>query len=115
MLALSLIIAGTFFHEIKGTIAKKILREHHIYSMWLILSLFGLFIFSSIILYKLLFSPSVLSYDISAWPISLIRVICELGVSYCMLQAFKYCDRSTFSMISSITIPLVFLVDIFLW
>jgi len=48
-------------------------------------------------------------------PLLWIRLILEILQSYFTIIAIKHCDRSTFSFIRILTIPLLVIVDIILW
>ena len=109
-----LIFIGCFFNEIKGSISKRSLQKFSIYSVWAILSIFGLSIFIWILICQTLIFQKELSYSIYSLPFTLLRITLEIILFQLGLLATKYCDRSTYTLVRSFTIPLLLVIDLIL-
>lgn len=116
MLWLLLIFTWTFFNEISNSITKTKSQKNNIYSLWLVISLFWTFIFLGILIFKLFFISGItINYNIKSLPITILRTLLEIVLMYVWLMATKHCDRSTYTIIRSVTIPLLLIIDILLW
>jgi len=102
---------GSFFEEVFSVIGKKEIRKHEesIYSMGFLLYFWSVIFFLAIILLKGSFD-----FSLASLPTFITRVVLEVFVVTISLHALVKSDRSTFSFIRTITLPLLLLVDFFL-
>lgn len=108
-------IIGTFFEEINNSITKHKTQTHHFLKLGVISSFFWMSIFFLSWLYKYYFTDITLHFHLESIPLLWVRLIFEILQSYFTILAIQKCDRTTFSVIRIITIPLLVIVDIFLW
>lgn len=107
-------LAGTFFWEIDNSITKNNSEKYHFLALWVITSFFGILIFSLSWIYKLFFTEIQLYLNIESIPLLFIRLALEVVQSYITILALKHCDRSTYSIIRVVTIPLLICIDLLL-
>lgn len=115
MIWLLLWIIWTFFAEINSSISKHKLKKHDILKLWVISSFFWMMVFLWLWIYKFLSSDLTLNFNPDSIPLLSLRVFLEIVQSYFTILAIKHADRSTFSIIRIITIPLLVIADILLW
>lgn len=106
---------GTFFQELNNSITKDKTKKYHFITVAVISSFFSLLLFSGIWIFKYFSWNFELSFALASIPLLIIRWILEVFQSYFTILAIKHCDRSTFSIIRIITIPLLVFADILLW
>lgn len=115
MIWLILWIIWTLFWEIKSSISKKKSKKHHFLKVWTISSFFWMLVFLIILIYKYYFTDLTLYINPESIPLLFIRLVFEILQSYFTVLAIKKCDRSTFSIMRILTIPLLIIADIILW
>lgn len=107
-------IIWTFFGECNNIISKQKLTKHHHFTMGVISTLFGVILFGLMIGYKIQFTDFSPILNPASIFLLTIRIFLEIFQSYVSLLAIKYSDRSAFSIIRVITLPLLLIVDIIL-
>lgn len=65
--------------------------------------------------YKIFFTEFNIVFNHDSIPLLGVRAVLEILQAYFTLLAIKHCDRSTFSILRIITIPLLVMADILLW
>lgn len=115
MIWLLLWLIWTFFEEINNSITKNKSKKHHYLKLWVITTLFWSLIFIISAIYKYIFTNIELYFNPESIPLLTIRLFLEILQSYITIVAIKNCDRSTFSIIRILTIPLLVIADIILW
>lgn len=109
-----IIIAGvaTFFDEIATVISKQevSLRKESVYTMGFLNMFWGALIFFAIAL----FVRKSFDFSLASLPTFGTRVFLEILQSYISVLAVTTTDRSTFSFIRTLTIPLLLATDIIL-
>lgn len=115
MIWLILWIISTFFWELSNSILKKKSQQYHFITIWVVLTSFSFIVFVLIAAFKYQSWNYELNFSIASIPLLLIRLILEITQSYITVLAIKHCDRSTFSILRVLTIPLLLIVDIILW
>ncbi len=105
----------TLLTETNNSIQKIKTKKYHILKVWAITSFFWMLTFSTAIIYKLYFHNIELYFNQESLPFIIIRILLEIAQSYVTVMAIKYCDRSTFSFLRILTIPLLVIADIMLW
>ncbi|MDD5213002.1 MAG: hypothetical protein PHG82_01055 [Candidatus Gracilibacteria bacterium] len=112
MIGLLLGLIGTFFEEINNSISKEKSQKIDLLKIGIITSFFSIIIFILSLLYKFYFGNIEIHFNTGSIPLLIVRVIAEILQSYVTILAIKHSDRSTFSIIRILTIPLLLLVDI---
>jgi hypothetical protein len=79
------------------------------------MSCFSLLVFIVMWLYKTYSGDLELIFNTASIPLLIVRLIFEVLQSYFTLLAIKQCDRSTFSILRVLTIPLLVIADVVLW
>lgn len=115
MIGLILGFIGTFFEELNNSITKEKTKKYHYITVWVVTSLFSLLLFLIVGLYKYFSGNFELTFAMVSIPLLVLRGFLEILQSYFTLIAIKHCDRSTFSIIRILTIPLLVFADILLW
>lgn len=115
MIGLILWIIWTLFEEINNSFTKHKTEKHHFLKVWVISAFFWMLIFLLFWAYKYYFTDIKLYLNPDSIPLLTIRLILEILQSYFTILAIKHCDRSTFSIIRILTIPLLVIADIILW
>jgi hypothetical protein len=115
MIWLVLWIIWTFFEELNNSLLKEKSKKYHYVTVWVIMSCFSLLVFVSMWLYKYYSWDLELIFNSASIPLLFVRLIFEILQSYFTLIAIKQCDRSTFSILRVLTIPLLVIADILLW
>jgi hypothetical protein len=105
---------GAFFEEGNNTITKKTTNTLSIYQLGFLTSCIGASTFLLVIITKLSFQSSQISFNPDSIPLLIIRICLEVLQSYMTIQAIRNADRSTFGVIRIITIPLLVIADIIL-
>lgn len=108
-------IIWTFFEEINNSITKHKSQKHHFLMLWVITSFFGMVIFICFWIYKYYFTEISINFNPKSIPLLLIRLLFEILQSYFTMLAIQKADRTTFSTIRILTIPLLIISDIILW
>ncbi len=100
---------GSLFVEVSSAIGKAKVTAHKegIYTMAFLTYFWGFLWFGGIIAYKQTFLFSVASL-----PTFLIRVVLEIILTYITISAVVKAERSTFSFVRVLTMPLLLLVDV---
>lgn len=107
-------IIWTFFEEINSSINKHKSQKHHFLKMWVITTFFWMIVFLLSWLYKYYFTQINLNFNFDSIFLLFIRLIFEILQTYFTMQAIQKADRTTFSTIRILTIPLLIIVDIIL-
>ena len=115
MLWFILWLVGTFFEESTNSITKKQTLKYNIYQVWIIISFFSLVFFLIYAIIKILFLDKEIYINSNSYLLLAIRVCFEILQSYFTIIAINKSDRSTFSIIRIITIPLLIISDLILW
>jgi len=115
MIWLLLWIIWTFFSEINNSITKNKTEKYHFLKVWVISSFFWVLIFILSWAYKYYFTDIDLYLNKESIALLATRLVFEILQSYFTILALKHCDRSTFSIIRILTIPLLVIADIMLW
>jgi drug/metabolite transporter (DMT)-like permease len=115
MIGLVLWIIWTFFEELNNSLLKEKSKKYHYVTVWVIMSCFSLLVFIVMWLYKHYSGDLELVFNTASIPLLIVRLIFEVLQSYFTLLAIKQCDRSTFSILRVLTIPLLVIADIVLW
>lgn len=115
MIWLLLWLIWTFFEEINNSISKEKSQKVDLLKIWIITSFFSILIFILSLLYKFYLGNIEIHFNTWSIPLLIVRVIAEILQSYVTILAIKHSDRSTFSIIRILTIPLLLLVDIIMW
>ncbi len=115
MIWLILWFIGTFFWELSNSITKEKTKKYHHMKVWVITTFFSIIIFWLSWAYKHFTGDLQLSFAVASIPLLVVRLIMELAQTHITLLAIKHCDRSTFSILRILTIPLLVIVDILLW
>lgn len=115
MIGLVLGIIGTFFEELNNSLLKEKSKKYHYITVGVIMSSFSVLVFLLMWFYKIYVWNIELFFNTASIPLLIIRIILEIVQSYVTLIAIKHCDRSTFSILRVLTIPLLLIVDILLW
>jgi len=79
------------------------------------MSTFSVLVFLCIWLYKIYSWNIEFNFNYASIPLLCIRLLLEVTQSYITLIAIKHCDRSTFSILRVLTIPLLVIADMLLW
>lgn len=110
MLGIILISLGTFFEEISHSIGKtKVLsREQTPYTMAFLSIFWGLIFFVLIFLFK----GESFIFKLSSLPTFIPGAILNIIQLYISVSAIVKADRTTYSFIRTLTIPLLFMVDL---
>lgn len=110
MFGIILVAIGTFFEEVSDSIGKiKVnLRQESPYTMAFLSLFWGTVLFALIGLIK----KSSFVFSLASWPTFTLRAILEIIQLYVSVFAIIKADRTTFSFIRTITIPLLLLVDL---
>ncbi len=115
MYGLILWLIWTFFEESKNSITKKQSKKYNIFQIWLIISFFSLLFFMLYSLIKVFVFNKEIYINPNSYFLLIIRILFEILQSYFTIIAIKKADRSTFSIIRIITIPLLVVVDFLIW
>lgn len=115
MIWLLIWIIWTFFWEINSSITKHKSKKHHFLKIWVISTFFWMLVFLLSWIYKYYFTDIDLYLNPESIPLLWTRLFLEILQSYFTILAIKHCDRSTFSIIRILTIPLLVIADIILW
>jgi drug/metabolite transporter (DMT)-like permease len=115
MIGLVLWIIWTFFEELNNSLLKEKSKKYHYVTVWVIMSCFSLLVFIVMWLYKTYSGDLELIFNTASIPLLIVRLIFEVLQSYFTLLAIKQCDRSTFSILRVLTIPLLVIADVVLW
>ena len=115
MIWLCLWILWTFFAELNNSLLKETSKKYHYLTVWVIMSSFSLLVFLAVWLYKYYSWELSLYFAVASIPLLVIRLFFETLQSYFTIVAIKHCDRSTFSILRILTIPLLVIVDVILW
>ena len=115
MIGLVLWIIWTFFEELNNSLLKEKSKKYHYVTVWVIMSCFSLLVFIVMWLYKTYSVDLELIFNTASIPLLIVRLIFEVLQSYFTLLAIKQCDRSTFSILRVLTIPLLVIADVVLW
>lgn len=115
MLWLILWIIWTFFEELNNSLLKEKSKKYHYVTVWVIMSSFSVIVFLLMWFYKIYAWNLELYFSIASIPLLMLRLFLEITQSYITLIAIKHCDRSTFSILRVLTIPLLVIADILLW
>ncbi len=112
MFGLLLISGATFFHEVSSSIAKREIRrkEETVYTMGFLSNIWTTIVFLLIIIAR----PDTFVLSSESYPILAIRLILELAVMHSFFLGIAKADRSSFSFLRILTLPLLLIVDIFL-
>jgi drug/metabolite transporter (DMT)-like permease len=112
MIGVILTFFASLFEEISSSIGKKEINklEEDVYTMGF-LGFFWPTLFYAIIIFFIR-GQFIFSWD--SWPTFLIRAILEIIEAHCALIALSRADRTTFSFVRLLTIPLLLLVDLIL-
>lgn len=102
---------GTFFDEVASSIGKQKVSHHEetVYTMGFLNLLWGALFFILIGLFKRSFV-----FTLASLPTFAIRAVLEIIATRLAIKAICQADRSTFSFIRVLTIPLLLIVDLFL-
>lgn len=107
-----MISIGTFFEEISDSIGKFKVNNHDESSFTMaFLSLFWGAIFFTLVS---IFKNDAFIFKFASLPTFSIRVVLEVIQTYISVLAIVGADRSTYSFVRSITIPLLLIVDLLL-
>jgi len=111
MFGVILASVGAFFEEIFAVIGKKEVqkREESIYTMGFLLFIWSTIFFLAVILIKGSFD-----FYLASLPTFSIRVVLEMILITITLKAVIAAERTTFSFIRTVTLPLLLAVDLFL-
>lgn len=112
MIGIFLMFVGNFFVEISDSIGKNKVKKHEESNFTMgFLTLFWSTIFFLIL--SLIKDENFIFLSASL-PTFLTRVVLEIVQTYISVLAIVRADRSTYGFVRTLTIPLLFLVDIFL-
>lgn len=115
MIGIILGFFGTLLFEINNVLLKDRTKKYHVITLWVVTTFLSMSIFFLTWLYKYFFSDISLYFNPeSIWLLAL-RAFLEILQSLFTIIALKHCDRSTFSILRILTIPLLVLADILLW
>lgn len=111
MVTLLLVASGAFFSEIGLSLGKKLERDgkESIYAMGFLMLFWGGVFFFLIALFRGSFV-----FALASLPTFALRAVLEIAQAHVTMRAIVEADRSTFSFIRVLTIPLLLSVDIFL-
>jgi len=112
MLGPILISIGTFFEEVSDTIGKDKVK-HHLESPYT-MAFLGLFWGAVIFTLISVFKADGFVFKLASLPTFLTRALLEVVQMYVSVMAIVKADRSTFSFVRTITIPLLLIVDLIL-
>lgn len=112
MFGLVFILIGTFFEETTSTIGKYEMKHH-------LERPFGMGFLNSVALLGIVLSTVVIRWDVlhfsvASIPTLAIRMVFEVIQGVSAVLAVKYAERSTFSFLRTMTIPLILIVDLML-
>lgn len=112
MIGVILTFFGSLFEEIASSIGKKEINklEEDVYIMGF-LGIFWTALFYAIIVF---FIRGQFMFSWDSWPTFSVRAILEIIEAHCALIALTKTDRTTFSFVRLLTIPLLLLVDLIL-
>ncbi|MCX6784847.1 MAG: hypothetical protein NTV81_02835 [Candidatus Komeilibacteria bacterium] len=112
MVGVILTFFGSLFEEISSSIGKKEVSklEEDVYTMGFLSILWPVLFFAIIIFF--IRGQFIFSWD--SWPTFLTRAILEVIEAHCALIALTKTDRTTFSFVRLLTLPLLLLVDLIL-
>lgn len=112
MLGPILISIGTFFEEISSSIGKDKVK-HHLESPY---TMAFLSLFWAAVIFTLIsvFKADGFIFKLASLPTFLTRAILEVVQMYVSVMAVIKADRSTFSFVRTLTIPLLLIVDLIL-
>lgn len=112
MLGIILVSIGTLFEEISDSIGKNKIasREESPYTMAFLSLFWGGIFFGMASLIK----NDLFIFRLESLPTFLIRAIFEIIQLYVSVLAIARADRTTFSFLRTLTIPLLLMVDLFL-
>jgi len=114
MIWLLIWIVWTFFEEINNSITKERSKKYNTLTLWVISSFFWIIVFFFSWLYKYFYTNFEIYLNPESIPLLILRLVLEITQSYVTLLAIKHSDRSTFSIIRILTIPLLVIADILL-
>ncbi|MCX6793068.1 MAG: hypothetical protein NTY12_03500 [Candidatus Falkowbacteria bacterium] len=112
MIGFLLTILGSFLSETSTSIGKsEIKKKKESILSFMFLNLFFVFI---LFLGIAIVNPSSFVFSFKSLPTFTLRIVLELIQTYIAVKAIATADRTTFSFIRTITIPLLLLVDVIL-
>lgn len=106
-----LVIFAEFFHEVSTSIGKhEIAEKHESPFTFAALSLLASFLFFFILV---VFVRQELLFSVASIPTFTLRLILEIFLIHFGLKGVELASRSTFGFLSTLTIPLLLIVDFF--
>ena len=112
MFGIILVFIGTLFEEISDSIGKYKIsnREESPYTLVFLNFFWGMIFFIAIVVWQ----SSAFVFKMASLPTFVLRAILEIIQLYVSVCALVEADRTTFSFIRTVTIPLLLLADVFL-
>lgn len=112
MTALLLVAVAAFFIELSSTIGKEELahKKESFYAVAFLSGIWATLIFISVTL----LTADAFVFSLQSLPTFLIRAVLEIALVFTSIQALKEADRSTFTFLRMLTLPLLLVVDLFL-
>lgn len=114
MIWLVLWFIATLFGELNNSITKEKTKNYHYMKVGVVTMTISIIIYAIVALYKYYSWTMTLNFAVASIPLLAVRLVLEIAQTKITLLALKKCDRSTFSILRILTIPLLVFVDIIL-